>query len=641
LTLSEFSLKNRYTVYALFIGAVIFGLMAYFTLPIQLFPDTSPPLINVMTAYPGAVAEDVANLVSDPIETEMGALEGVHRVSSKSQDGLSLVEVEFKYGNSTDLAAIDVQNAVSNIRSRLPLQISEPQIMKFSTSNRPVLTIGLKGENLVEIRSLASNVIAMEVQRVSGVANVDVFGGNRAEISVDVDRDRLDAHGLSLLNLTEAIRSHNISAPAGQIRSEGRQYTFRIDEESLSINNLAEIPISLPGGGAVYLGNLAAIREGSGEDQSRFRVNGNAAIAVQVFKQNDANTVEVVKSVQNKFSELNNRYPNIEMIVADEDASFTQQVVSNMLGAVVQALLLATIIIFLFLGSFRRGLVVAISMPMSFLLTFAGMKLFGIQVDLVTLTAVILSVGMVVDASVVVLENISRRYLEQKLTPFEAALAGAKEIQFSVIAGNVTTITVLIPLLFLYGFVGKTFGPLAATMIIAFVSSLLVALSLVPILTMLVTQSKVSKMENLAQKISAPWVFIMEKLRYAYIKILTAALYNRWIVYSTAMVLLVLGMLIIRSQGMELLPKMDSGSIFITVETPSGSSLGETENVLSQIEEIVMEESEVLGISTQIGFEPGMVSLGGGGVQGPTQGFMTVKLTPRTERKETIWDIQV
>jgi multidrug efflux pump subunit AcrB len=276
---------------------------------------------------------------------------------------------------------------------------------------------------------------------------------------------------------------------------------------------------------------------------------------------------------------------------------------------------------------------------MSFLLTFAGMKLFAIEVNMVTLTAIILAVGMVVDASVVVLENITRLYEEKKLTPFQAALEGAKEIQFAVFAGNVTTLTVLIPLLFLYGFVGKTFGPLAATLIIAFVSSLFVALALVPILTQMVT-GKQYRWEIWAEKISLPWDKAMDYLRRGYVWLLDYSLQRRWLVMVSAVILFAVGLIMLRYQGMELLPMMDGGSSFVTVETPSGSSLDETEKVMQEVEKIILEEPEVLRITNQMGFEPGMHSFGGGGVQGPTQGYISITLTPRTEREESIWKIQ-
>ncbi|MFW5695523.1 MAG: efflux RND transporter permease subunit [Alkalispirochaeta sp.] len=646
MALSDYALKNRFSIYPLFIGAVIFGILAYINLPIQLFPDTSPPLVNVLTSYPGAAAEDVADLVSDPIEEEVASLEGVEQVSSSSQAGLSLVTVEFRYDMSVDLAAVDVQNAISRIRTTLPPTIAEPQVLKFSTSDRPVITMGLSGDNMAEARTIAEDVLAPEIQRVEGVALVDVFGGYQPELSVMVDRTRLEAHNLPLGAVVEAISAHNISLPAGEIRSEGQQYSFRIDQQSSSPEELSSIPITTPGGQRVLVGDLARVEMGSGEDLSRFRVNGENAIAMQIFKQDDANTVEVVNLVSEQFEEIRRSHPDLTIVEADESASFTEMVVGNMLGAVGQALILATIIIFLFLGSFRRGLVVAISMPMSFLLTFAGMMLFGIQLDLVTLTAVILAVGMVVDASVVVLENITRHYQEgigadgrPTITPFQAAIQGAKEIQFAVIAGNATTITVLIPLLFLYGFVGKTFGPLAATMVIAFLSSLVVALLLVPILTMKITGGD-GRMERIARASARPWGMLMDGLRSGYIHVLKWSLRHRWVVLLVAVASFAGGAQLLLSLGMELLPKMDGGDTFITVETPSGSSLEETEQVVAEVERIIMAEAELERLSSQIGFEPGMTSFGGGGVQGPTQGYITVTWSPRTEREESIWDIQ-
>lgn len=639
MAISDYSLNNRYTIYPLFIAAVIFGLLAYLNLPIQLFPDTSPPTVNILTSYPGAAAEDVADLVSDPIEQEVAGLESVTRVSSSSQSGLSLVTVEFRYGHSVDLAAVDAQNAVTRIRDGLPRDIGEPQVLKTSTADRPVLTMGLAGENMTEVRRFAEDELAPELQRVEGVAFVDVFGGHSPELSVRVDRMRLEAHNLPMGAVVEAIRSHNVSLPAGEIRSEGRQYSFRLDHESRSAEEIARIPITTPAGRRVLVGDLAVVEDGAGEDLSRFRVDGAGAIAMQVFQQEGANTVDVVHRAQAAFDRISYRHPEVSFVLAAESASFTELVVGNMLGAVGQALLLATVIIFLFLGSFRRGLVVAVSMPMSFLLTFAAMVVLGIELDMVTLTAVILSVGMVVDASVVMLENITRHYHERKLPPLQAALEGAKEIQFSVIAGNATTITVLVPLLFLYGFVGETFGPLAATMIIAFLSSLLVALALVPILTMLITTGG-GRSERLAAVLARPWGALMQALQHVYVSLLKAALRRRWVVLIAAIAVFALGLVTLGTLGMEMMPRMDTGETFITVETPSGSSLDETERVIAEVEDIIRREPALDSISTQMGFEPGMRSFAGGGVQGPTQGFLTVVWTPRTERDESIWEMQ-
>jgi hydrophobe/amphiphile efflux-1 (HAE1) family protein len=639
MSMPGFALRNRHTIYALALGVVVFGTAAYLTLPIQLFPDTAPPLVNVLTAYPGATAADVSDLVSRPIETESAALEGVVRVASSSQDGLSLVEIEFRYGTSVDLAAVDVQNALARIRSSLPERIGEPQVLKFSTANRPVLTVGARGDDLVATRRLAEDVLAPALQRVPGVAMVDVFGGHEPEIAVRVDRDRLDAHRLTIGDVVRALREHNVSRPAGQIRGEGRQLSFRVDAQFDLPGQLGGIPLTTPGGQPVRIGDLATITMGGAEDLARFRVDGEPAIAMQIFKQDDANTVAVVAAARAQLAVLASRHPDVSFHEGEEDASFTKQVVSNMLGSVWQALLLAAFVIFLFLGSFRRGLVVAVSMPMAFLLTFAVMLLLGIQVDMVTLTAVILAVGMVVDSSVVVLENITRRQRADDLTPLEAARIGAQEIQFAVIAGSLTTLVVLVPLLFLYGFIGQTFGPLAATMIIAFLSALLMALLLVPILALHAGRGD-DRLERLAKRLTGPWNRLMDRLRDAYLHLLELALRRRALVLSLALVLLGAGLVLLMSRGMELLPRMDGGATFITIETPSGSSLDETEQVVRAVEQVVLAEPELVRLSTQMGFEPGMRSFGGGGVQGPTQAFLSITWTPRTARRESVWDIQ-
>lgn len=639
MSLPSFSLQNRHTVWALAIAAAIFGGLAYLRLPIQLFPETAPPLVNVLTPYPGAAAQDVADLVSEPIEAQCASLQGVYEVSSTSQDGLSLVTVEFDYDRSVDLAAVDVQNAIARIRARLPPAIGEPQVLEFSTSDRPVLTVGLVGDDLVALRRLAEEVAAPALQRLPGVAMVDVFGGHRPEVAVEVDRDRLEAHGLPLAAVAEALRAHNVSLPAGQIRARQRQYTFRVDQQSRTLAELARIPVAVPGGARVVVGDVAAVTYGSGEDQSRFRADGQPAIGVQVFRQDEANTVAVVGRVRAGLAQLEARFSQMRVVEAEESASFTQAVVDNMLGSVWQALLLASVVIVLFLGSLRRGLVVILSMPMSFAITFAAMRLLGMSLDLVTLTAIILAVGMVVDSSVVMLENISRRREEEGLGPGEAAMAGAAEVQFAVVAGIATTLVVLVPLLFLYGFVGKVFMPLALTLILAFGASLVVALSLVPVLAAHLAAGG-GRVERLAAWVSRPWNRTMDGLRRQYVSLLRWALTMRWVVFAVALALLAGSLALLRGQGMELLPKIDNGSTLVTVETPSGASLDETEAVIRQVEAAAMADPAVVHVATQIGFEPGMHSLGAAGAQGPTAGSISLTLTPRTGRDRTIWEIQ-
>ncbi len=638
MSLTKATLNNRYAVWALVIAAAIFGARAYSSIPMQLFPDTAPPLVNVLTAYPGANAQDVDETLSQKLEDEFASLEGVVKIRATSQDNLSIVSVEFRYNRDVDLAAVDVQNSIARIRGELPAGILEPRVLKFSTSDRPVISVGVVAKDLVRARKAAEDRFAPELQRVDGVAAVDVFGGNQPAVLVELNQRDVKAYGIPLPKVVEIIRHTNNARPAGQVRTESNQTMFRLESRAQSIKELARIPITMRDNTRILLGEIATIRHGALEDDARFAINGTPAIAMQIFKTDGANTVKVVRKVEKKIEDLRRRYTGYNFIIGEESASFTEVSVNNLLANVWQALLFASVIIFLFLGRLKSSAVTIVSMPLSYGLTFAFMHAFSLEFNMVTLSAVILAVGMVVDATVVILENISRKRDQEGLSAEQAAIEGTDEVRLAVLAGVATTLVVLIPLLFLKGFIGMTFGPLAMTLIFAFTSSILVALVLVPVLTLYT--SSPSRLDGLSAKVVRPFTWLMDHIRGGYVKTLKLALNHRLLTVLTLVLLFAGSMAGLRRQGMEVLPKMDSGSFFITLETPSGTSLTETERVVRVVEELLKQETEVIKVQSQVGFERGMRSLSSFGVQGPTQGFITATLTNRTERKDTIWEIE-
>jgi multidrug efflux pump subunit AcrB len=638
MSLTRLTVENKHTVWALAIAAAIFGTLAYFSLPMQLFPDTSPPVVTVVTAWPGASAEDVAESLSRPLEEEFSSMEGVVEISSSSQDNMSLVTVEFQYTRDPDIAAVDTQNAVARIRQVLPENIQEPQVLKIDSSDRPVITVGVAGDDLVDVRRRAEDVFAPLLQRVEGVAAVDVFGGAEDAVIVDIDRRELEAYGVPFFRVVEAIQTHDTAMPAGSLRTGRTHTSFRVEARAGDLHELGELSLATPVGSRLRLADLARIERGSLDDDARYAVDGERAIAVQVYKTSEANTVDVVRQVQAHLDELDADYPELDFRVGEEEASFTEQSISNLLSNVWQAVLLASIIIFLFIGRVRPSLVAVVSMPLSYGITFALMKATDTDFDMVTLTAVILAVGMVVDASVVVLENIMRRREQDGLSAAEAAIEGTDEIRLAVLAGAASTIVVLVPLLLLGGFVGATFGPLARTLLFAFVSSVLVALVLVPVLT--IYTGGHSRIDELGAKLVVPFRWAMDKLRDVYLALLRGSLRARFVPIVVALAALVGGVYLIGQQGMDVLPKMDGGSFFVSLETPSGSSLQETEFAVRDVEAILAGEPEVVKTQSQIGFEQGMKTFSTTGAQGPTQGFITVTLTPRTERDESIWEIE-
>lgn len=637
MSLTAATLRNRHAVWALALAVAVFGTYAYLVMPMQLFPDTAPPVVNVITAYPGAVAREVSENVSRPLEEEFAALTGIVKVKSSSQDDLSLVSLEFQYDQSVDLAAVDVQNAIARIRGRLPPGIGEPQVLKFSTSDRPVISIALHGADLVAARHLAEDEIAPALQQLAGVAAIDVFGGAREAVLVELDPRRLESYGVSFTQVLDALRAHESALPAGRVRTERTRSSLRVEARARDLAELRDTAIVLPHGSQQRLSAVADVRRGALDDDARFAVDGRRGIALQVFKTDDANTVAVVHAVQEELERMRSTYPDVEMVVGEESATFTEISIDNLLSNVWQALLLASIIIFLFLGRARLSLVAVVSMPLSYAMTFAAMKLAGVQFDMVTLSAVILAVGMVVDASVVVLENITRWH-RPGVRAEDAAARGVDEVRLPVLAGAASTIVVLVPLLFLSGFVGKTFGPLALTLLFAFASSVLVALVFVPVMSLYTAAT--DRFERAASWLSRPFRWAVERTGRGYVALLRRALRWRALTLALAAGSLALGLLALRHQGSDVLPRMDSGSFTIALETPGGSSLAETEGIVRSIERELAEEPSVVKVQSQVGFEPGMRSLSQSGAQGPTQGLLSVTLTPRTEREESIWSIE-
>ncbi len=659
MSLARWTVERRHAVWALTLATAAFGTMAYLTLPMQLFPDTAPPVVNIITPWPGAAAVDVASDLSEPIEDEMASLEGIVRVRSTSQDNLSLVSLEFSYDLDVKLAAVDVQNALARIRGTLPPSIREPQVLTFSTADRPIITLGVMpaeggeegadapqggGANgLARARLLAEEELAPRLQRLQGVAAVDVFGGYVPAVLVEADPRALEAHRIPLQRLVQVLREHNAARPAGRVRSERTQTMFRVETWAQDVAALGRLPVTAPDGSRLLLSDLATIRRGTLDDDASFSVGGHDAIAMAVFRTTDANIVATVNRVRELLPELRKDFPSLRFVEGEESATFTELSIDNLLSNVGQALLLASILMFLFLGRLRSALVTVISMPLSYGLTFALMKAADIQFDMVTLSAVILAVGMVVDASVVVLENVSRRREEDGLSPEEGAIQGTDEVRLPVLAGAATTLVVLIPLQFLYGFTAKTFGPLALTLIFAFVSSVVVALVLVPVLTLYTSDGR-GRLDRLTTALVFPFTWVMDRVRDVYGLLLRGALRARWLVVLLAIVAVGMGVRGIRALGMDMLPRMDGGSFFVSLSTPAGSSLEQTRAVARQVEALLYAEPEVTLVQTQVGLEPGMRSAGGTGAQGPTEAYITVTLTPRTQRDsepgQSIWDIE-
>lgn len=637
-----FSIKHKYTIFALVLAVIIFGVYARENMKEELFPETAPPLVNVITAYPGTSPADVAKNLSQPLEEEFTTIDGAKTIKSSSQNGLSIVKIEFHYGKDVDEAAVDVQNAIARIRKDLPTGIAEPQVMKFSSSNRPVLTLGLsgKGKELTEIRRLADNEIKDRLQLTQGVAVVDVIGGHKRQVNVLLDRSRLASFNIPLEKVVGAIKNTNITDPGGNLIQSEKEYTVRFTQETGDPAALGDLIIDNRGGKPVYLRDVATIQDGTVENRSAYRLKGEHSIAIQILKKDDANTVEVVDRVKDKLEEMKKDYPDVTFAVAEDDSIFTKQVVDNMSETTRDALILTALIVLLFLVTINESIVVALSMPLSLLCTLGMMLAAGMSFNLITLSALILSVGIVVDDAIVVVENIMRHCHDLDKDIKSAAIDGTNEIMLANVAGTSTIIIVLIPLLFVTGFVGRVFGPMAMTLIFAMISSLLVSLTIIPLLTFLLGGKRWERGERVVVMAISPFTRAVDKLRDFYVRILGMAMKARFITVLVAVGIFILSLRLLGIVGMEVLPKMDAGTFFISIQTFPGTSLEKTSEVVGHVEELLNKEKNVTSYSTQIGYEPGGHYLGDSGAMGVSQAFVSVTLNSRKERQETIWQIE-
>ncbi|MFU8819020.1 MAG: efflux RND transporter permease subunit [Desulfurivibrio sp.] len=636
------SFRYRHTVYALLIATVIFGVAARINLPVQLFPDTDPPVVTVITPYPGLSAPDVARSLSKLLEEELIGIDGIRRVASTSQTGLSVVKAEFQYGRETAAAAVDVQNAVGRIRHRLPAGIGEPQVLEFSSADKPIITVALKSELLPlhRVRELAENQLRDRLQLVAGVAAVDIFGGWQNRLEVAVDPALLQAYGQTMEGVKSTLRGWNLLDSGGMVSRTGQELVVRFDAPLTEPEAVAELLLERRQDRDIRLGDVARVAlQPDDQPRAAYRFNGEPAIALQILKRSEANTVTVAGLVRTALAELGREHPGLKLEIADDDSIFTEVVINNMNSTILTAILLTLVVILLFLGNLRQALIVGISIPVAFLLTFVAMSLSGIDLNMVTMSAIILAIGMLVDGAVVVIENVERHLAEPGATPKGAAIAAAEELLQPLLAGLSTTVAVLLPMAFLGGFVGRLFGPLAWTILFALTSSFLVTMTLVPLLAAAWLKPEAGEPTGTRRRRFNPGPLLLDHLRDFYLATLNTALKHPGKTLLLVLLLLLGSGRIIGLLGSEMLPRFDSGNFQFTLDLTPGTPLATTATAVAEIEKALLAEPSVVGISSSMGYEAGARSLGDRGAMDGNQAQLTVNLTPRNQRQDTMWQV--
>ncbi len=486
--LTDVAIRRPIFIIMFVLALIVLGLQSRSKMPVELTPKIDFPYVTVLTTYPGAGPNEIETLVSEPIEKAVMSIGNLRDVTSSSQEGVSSVALEFELGTNLDAATADVRDKVSAIKPTLPDDIDDPKVLKLDISSEPVMTIALKGPiSPKEMRILADDVITDRISKVGGVASVNVLGGEEREISVAVNKTRLDAYGIGIDKIVNAIKGANLNVPAGSIKEGARDYSVRTVGELQSAQEIAGIRMFVGGkpgqpDSTITIGDVATVSDTVAEADQLSRVNGEPSVTLSIQKQSDANTVSVAEGIKRELEEMKPLLPaGVDPVIARDDSTYVEDAIRDVNKSLMEGIILVVLIVFLFLHTVRATFIVAVAIPTSIMATYLPISGFGFTLNTMVMLALSLCVGILVDDSIVVLENIER-HLRMRKQPREAALDGRSEIGLAAVTITLVDIVVFVPIAFMGGIVGQFFKQFGITVATATAFSLFMSFTLTPML---------------------------------------------------------------------------------------------------------------------------------------------------------------
>ncbi len=613
---------------------VILGSVSLSRLQIDMLPNIELPTLSIRTSYEGASPEVMERLVTQIVEEIVATVPGVEEITSTSSEGQSRIRVSFVWGTDIDTAAIDVQGKIEDEINELPEDIVRPRVRKFDIASFPVVLLGISSNlDPVELTELVEVQIRYRFGRIPGVAQVDVWGGFNREVRIELDPFRVTAVGLSLDGVLQAIRDANLDLPAGKIEEGRYEVSLRAPAEFTSIDQIRNTVIYQREGSSITLGQIAEIKDTYEKVNRIVRLNGDRGIRVAIRKQANANTVEVSRRILEEVESINNAFPRINVVPVINQGNFIERSIQNVARSVLYGGGLAILVLLFFLKSLRSTLVISLSIPISIVITFALIYFGGFTLNLMTLGGLALGVGMMVDNSIVVLENIFRRRSEKGDAPETASIKGAGEVGTAIVASTITTLVIFIPLIFVRGVTGLLFRELAYVIIFALLCSLVVALSLVPMLASRLLEKVPAESEGQPLRTDNRFPALFDAaftfLQDTYLSFLRLALRNRLMTVFGAFFLLGASLFLFPLIGTELLPPSDEGEVRVTGRMEIGTRL-ELVDHQTRIMERIVEPAVPEAIAT-------VVSVGSGGWRADegSEGEIRMSLSPANQRERS------
>ncbi len=626
--LSDISVKRPVFASVINLLLVIFGIVAFTSLSLREYPDIDPPIVSINTNYPGASANIVETRITQLLEDRISGIEGIKNVTSTSRNGRSDITIEFKLSRDIDAAANDVRERVSRALNNLPDQADPPEVAKANSDESVIVWYNLRSDNLdvMELTDYAERFLVDKLSVVDGVARVRIGGGRTYAMKVFLDRNAMAARGVTVTDIEQVIRSENVELPAGQVESLDRNLEVRVARTFLTPDDFAKITVATGSDGyLVRLGEVASVELTSEDDETEFRGDGANMIGLGIVKQSKANTLEVAKAAQVKMDQIAATLPDNIFIVPSYDSSvFIEESIQEVYTTLGIAILMVIIVIYLFLGNVRATLIPAVTVPISLIAAFIVMYALGFSINLLTLLAMVLSIGLVVDDAIVVLENIYRR-IEMGEPPILAAYRGAREVGFAVIATTLVLVSVFVPLVFLEGNIGRLFTEFALAIAGAVIFSSFTALTLAPMLA--------SKLLTKRTRNGGFGAWVDKRfatLEHSYFNSLNKTLHQPLI-----MTLLLVGSIfaIIKLSDRipeEFVPQEDRGNFFILMQAQEGASFESNAENLKQLEAILMPYRDEGKISRLLVRTPGF---------GGSAGIAIVGAAPWDERDYSTFEL--
>jgi len=648
--IASWSIDHPHVVIAFYLAIMLMAVVAIAGyIPKRMMPYVQSPMIGIVTMQEGLAAEDMETYISKPIEEAMVDIRGVRYIRSTSQEGVSMVSLEFPYGFDMKQAYVDVQSRMISVQGQLPVagaNLKPSWVLPIDPLNLPVLTLNLtaKGWDPVRLRQLADNQITDQLKRVPDVWSIYTFGGFKRQLQVLVDRNALAAYGFSILDVRQAIDNQNVARPAGRLTAGSNEAIARINSLTTSADEVNKYPIKAVGDRVVYVGDVARVVDTYEEKRAAYHQVHEGqiepGIEVSVIQLPQASSPLVIKGVMQQVDALEKQYPGIKFAVSYDNSHFVSILMRNMVEELAVAIVLTGLAVLFFLGNWRGTLISMITIPLALSMAVLALVPLGMTLNSSTLIGLLLSIGRLVDDSIIDIHAIER-HLRMGKNPRTATIDGITEVRLAVAASTLVLILALVPLLVCGGIVQEMFVGLVWPIIFGLLSSFLISLTLTPVLAEKLLKEDLPQAQRgfLKTKLLQPFNAFLLRVEDGYRKAVLWSLQHRLLNMSRVVCTIIIGFMFYNFIGSEMMPLADVGQAYGVLEMEPGASFAETEKATTAVEKLMLEHAEIKDVSSEIGWDPGGTYYNGYGMQAANTATFMITLSDKDERAKSIWDV--